>query len=188
VSLTSFLAHSLRATPRVILCFAIALGPRLIFAQEAVEPCECRFSGLYNEEGWQVPGLIGATEAAPRARLRVNGADSPVFVTKLKPGGTGFLTSVSCGQDVPGALTVRTRAVEALQLWRADINGKVFAYDVVAGYITTPDELGKYRSVGTSWEVAFYDVDGRGRFRVMKHSPHQFAFDTPPWVKVPPLH
>jgi hypothetical protein len=112
----------------------------------------------------------------------MKGSNDPIFVTKLKPGGTGNLTLVFCTQEAPGGLTVQTRPVEALQLWRADMEGKIFAYEVVAGYITAPDELGGHRSIGTSLDVVFYDPDGSGQFRMMKHSAHQFAFDTPPWL------
>ena len=69
-----------------------------------------------------------------------------------------------------------------LQLWKIDIDGRVFAYDVVVGLIAAPDATGKYRSIGASWEVVFYDVDGSGRFKVMKQGSHPFTFDIPRWV------
>jgi hypothetical protein len=144
--------------------------------------CDCHLTSLYNNSGWAIPGLEGSTTASPRASY-VTGKGQ-VFVTRMKAGSKpAAITWLHCAVRFAGATEVQVLDVEALELWAFDVDGKVFAYGVTAGWLGSPDATGHRAQIGTVSDVLFYDVDGSGKFALMKYTKVPFAPEVPDWVR-----
>ncbi len=94
----------------------------------------------------------------------------------------GTLTWLHSSKDFPGAIEIQIIDVEILQLWKFDIDGKVFAYGVSAGWVGREDRTGRRVKLGTVEDRIFYDVDGSGKFSLMKNASFPFVPELPKWV------
>jgi hypothetical protein len=143
-------------------------------------------SSLFNGHGWIVPGVVGATAKSSRAKYKTS--DSSVYVTLMTPGQeSATVTRLQCSKSQPDATEVQTIDVEALQLWKFDLDGKVFAYGVTAGWMGREDRTGRLIELGTAEDLLFYDVDGTGKFKLMKRASFPFVPDIPRWVSTSPV-
>ena len=156
-----------------------------LFAQGAEPPkaqCRCQLSSLFKGEGWIIPGLDGATLKSPRAHWSDSHLTQPVSVTILKPGNKpSSITWLHCSNELPGATQIVNVDVEALDLWKFDIDGKVFAYLVTAGWFGR-DKTGTLVRLGTAEDKVFYDTDGSGKFKLMKNADSPFLIEVPQWT------
>jgi hypothetical protein len=179
--------YSLR---RLAFVFAI-VAPSLTFSQALpTQPAvskslnnRCEFSEVFENEGWKIPGVVGATANGNRASV----VQFPgVFVTKLNAGTSALkLIAPECVDDTPGRLALRIRSVRVLEMLRLDFNGKVFAY--AAEYEPQANEKGISHRTLEFISVIFYDVDGSGLFKVMKYDYHGpfHSLEIPQWAKKP---
>jgi len=141
----------------------------------------CGFSEAYLQQGWSMPGVPGAVPKGDRLSL----SNRPgVFVTEMKPGKSDFtLTVLQCSLDSPGRLVVRPLHVKVLALWRFDVDRRVFAYGVQyePQYVVGGLSSGSLEYV----QAIFYDVDGSGRFTVMRYDNARMfgSLQVPEWVK-----
>jgi hypothetical protein len=139
-------------------------------------------SELFNRDGWEIPGL--KRSVAERSGLRVTGEGIPagVVADKLKPKSPeALLTIVFCQPDHPGRIEVRKQPVDVQEVWRYSLNGRVFAYRVVAGWVGIDGR--KRYGIGTAEMLVFYDEDGSGRFSIQRNAATvPFKLDIPAWV------
>jgi hypothetical protein len=131
------------------------------------EPTEkqCGFSEMFRSEGWKIPGVSGAV---PKGKPLALASVADVSVTDMEAGKSNLnLLLPVCSRDFPGRLVIRAAPVRVLAMSRVDFRGKVFAY--TAQY-EPQAELGgaPHRSLEYA-QVVFYDIDGSGRFAVMKY-------------------
>lgn len=154
------------------------------FAQEqSAPPSVSQFSSLLKGDGWTVPGLDGAAPKSARSQYKVGNLNGSVYVTMMKPGEKpGTLTWLHSSKDLPGVIEIQIIDVEVLQLWKFDIDGKVFAYGVSAGWLAREDRTGRLVKLGTVENRIFYDVDGSGKFALMKNANFPFVPELPKWV------
>jgi hypothetical protein len=150
---------------------------------EAVEKL-CRFSEVYRAEGWKIPGVSGAAPKGGRLALQ----NLPgTFLTDLVPGKSDQrMVLPNCQQDFPGRLAIREAPVRVLAMSRVDFNGRVFAYTARYEPQTLVNGV-PHRSMEFV-QVVFYDVDGSGRFTVMKYDMQGLFLnspDVPEWAKRP---
>lgn len=130
-------------------------------------PALCTYSELYKKSGWKIPGLEGAKPKGERANLK----NLPgVSVTMLQPSEPEtFLQDVSCPYDHPGRLVVEDNSpIKVLALWSFDFGGRVFAYRL--SYARETIDNGKRSELAAASTVFFYDLDGSGRFSVLKRA------------------
>jgi hypothetical protein len=146
--------------------------------------CGCQMNFLYNKSGWTIPGLEGSIAAYPRASYVTNNTKSQMFVTRMKPGRQrATVTRLHCSERFGGAVEVQSLDVEVLELWAFDVEGKVFAYAVTAGWLGSPDVSGHRVQIGTVSDILFSDMDGSGKFVLMKFTSTPFAPQIPDWIK-----
>jgi hypothetical protein len=151
---------------------------------------ECRLSGVYRKDGWEIPGLVNATESKrmPLSYKR-NGVEQPMppglSVTVLKPSkAESYLFSqTKCqppkSQDPPEGYQ---KPIKVLKLWRFDVGGRVFAY----GLEYEPQSVERGARVDTLCfgTVMFMDTDGSGRFTIMKQWRSLYTpVEVPNWAK-----
>lgn len=150
------------------------------FAQaKKISECSCRLDALYNRDGWLIPGLDGSAAKWPRASYKISGSETKIFVTRLKPGEkTGTITRLRCSD---AGIEIGTLPLKVNELWAFDVSGKVFAYGVTGAWLGT-DKAGHTKELGTASDVEFYDLDGSGKFILMKYSEFPFAPQVPEWV------
>jgi hypothetical protein len=150
---------------------------------EAVEKL-CRFSEVYRREGWKIPGVSGA---APKGRRLALENLPGTFVTYLVAGKSEERIVLPDCQRDSGRLTIREIPVRVLALSRVDFNGKVFAYTASYEPQTVLNGV-PHRSMEVV-QIVFYDVDGSGRFPIMKYDMQGLFInspDVPDWAKRPP--
>jgi len=171
---------------------------------------QCAFSEVYRAGGWTIPGLHGSVPKGPRAAVvfRTEGVEeskaSGIFATPLKAGKTDSrLTVLQCSPmlperfyvsgrlnalerlNAPGRLIARVLTVKVMEMWRFDLENRVFAYGVTyEPQLMTPNGLRGSLELIT---VLFYDPDGAGKFTVMKFSEYTIfrSLEVPDWVKRP---
>jgi hypothetical protein len=149
----------------------------------AQAPCACQFASVFKAEGWTVPGVEGATLKSPRAEYNVGKMKKGVYVTTMKPGDKpSTVTWLHCSSDLPGVTQIQTIEIEALELRKFDVNGTVFAYGVTAGWMGREDKTGKFVRLGMADDKLFYDIDGSGKFKLMKNADYPFNIEIPSWV------
>jgi hypothetical protein len=149
---------------------------------------QCGFSETYRPEGWEVPGLSGAVPKSERMSLKISpgGIVEGVFVTEMKAKSISNLLLPRCTQEHLGRLSIESLTVRVVNMWKVDFKGKVFAY--VVDY--EPQIMEKDGPHGTlcSISLVFLDVDGSGRFKVMRwNQPLRKSFlfspEIPDWAK-----
>jgi hypothetical protein len=142
-------------------------------------PASCSFSEVYRKDGWTVPGVPGATVITQRARL----SNMPgVFLTRLKPlEAESFSPNIWCPQDHPGRLEIdQNEPIQILDLWSFDFNGRIFAYRINYGCeAMNDDERGHLGCVQT---IFFYDMDGSGRFTVIRRGGAKLSWFMPEFI------
>jgi hypothetical protein len=115
----------------------------------------------------------------------VEGSVNPgFFATPLKAAKSDLrLIMLGCSRDVPDRLVVRIVPVRVLEMWRLDFNGKVFAYGVQ--YEPQSESGGVLHRTLEYVQLIFYDVDGSGRFTVMRNQPTRLfqSLKIPEWAK-----
>lgn len=148
----------------------------------------CIFSELFRSDGWNVPGLEGAK--VKRARSKVTNIPG-LFLTMLEPADPEVdLTEMNCDQQHPGRVNVRENApIKVLDLWAFDFGGQVFAYRL--SYAGEAIYDGKREDLAWATSIFFYDLDGSGRFTVIRYPTFKGKPDfttylpefIPDWVK-----
>jgi hypothetical protein len=140
----------------------------------------CSFSELYRKDGWAIPGLEGARIKGQR--MAFNNL-AGVYVTMLEPATSeSIITDVWCSRDHDGRIEIEDRPIRVLNLWSFDVGGRKFAYGL--SYGVEAIQNGKRIPVGTSAALMFYDVDGSGRFKVLRGAKFPFVPDmVPDWAK-----
>jgi hypothetical protein len=145
----------------------IVLGVGKACCQQSVQSSAsetCSFAEIYRQDGWAVPGLVGAKAKSQRAKLsKLPG----VFVTMLQPAEPEtFFQHVWCPQDHPGRIEIENAPIKVLDLWSFDFGGRVFAYRV--SYAREAMKDGVRSELAAASIVFFYDADGSGRFTVVR--------------------
>lgn len=69
-------------------------------------------------------------------------------------------------EDHPGRIEIENRPIKILDLWSFDIGGQVFAYRV--SFAREAIQNGVRTELGASSTVFFYDLDGSGKFALMR--------------------
>lgn len=153
---------------RAALAIMFNLGTTCAFSQDSLpskSTATCSFSEVYAKGGWTIPGLEGAK---PQHRQEWN--NKPGFaITQLLPGNAETFISpdVWCPYDQPGRLDIYNRPIRVMILASWDYKGKVFGYAV--SYALQNVERGVRTELGAASTVQFLDIDGSGRFTVMRH-------------------
>jgi len=172
---------------------------------EADTPKKCAFSEVYRKDGWKIPGTPAtpntplAAEAEAR-RLPPNSETWPgvtrgplksettpgVFVTKMIPDTTETtITRIWCTDDGTGRLQMDEEPIGIVLLVAYDFEGRTFAYAVK--YVEERIWNGTRRQLGAESQAMFYDLDGSGRFTLMKGPGGPFVpYFIPDWVKKAP--
>ncbi len=168
----------------------IILSALLCLAQEPEKQGatqQIQIAEILDRKGWKVPGVTGA-RIIQHARWTTEGLEG-IFADTLKPVSPNtsvlLLTTV---RDKPGAIEVRQQQIEVTEILRFSMNGRTFAYRITA-IPQSIDSRGKRTSLGSEERLAFYDVDGTGKFTVMQDAGDfgPFVPMIPGWVKKPPL-
>ena len=159
---------------------ALALITLIAEPTKAADPTACSIRELYNREGWEIPGLVGAKVSESR---KVSGVLEGVKVDILEPKTPrGRLTLVLCVSSQPGRLELLNQPIEALSIWRYSRYGRVYAYVLTAGEMAI--ENGGWVASASETTVAFYDQDGSGKFTIMKEViDPPGTVDMPAWVR-----
>ena len=153
--------------------------------QEASQ--QIQIAEVLDRNGWKVPGVTGA-RVIQHARWTTEGLEGVVADT-LKPVSPNtsilLLTTV---RDKPGTIEVRQQPIEVTEILRFSMNGRTFAYRIIA-IPQSIDSRGKRTPLGSEERLAFYDVDGGGKFTVMQDAGDfgPFVPMIPGWVKKPAL-
>jgi len=141
----------------------------------------CSFAEVYRQEGWTIPGLDGA-----KKQLRQAWKDKPgFFITSLQPSQpeSFIFPNASCPYDHPGRLVIENRPIRVMNLISWDYQGKVFGYEVV--YALQVIENGARTELAAATAVQFFDIDGSGRFSVMRPPDYRNLFAptvVPDWL------
>jgi hypothetical protein len=119
----------------------------------------------FNPSGWMIPGLQAASV---KWRSEVKGAQGD-FVTELQPiEPKTWLTLPVCPRENESQPKFEQIPIQIARLWRFETGKAVYAYRLE--YIDESIDLtGTRRDRGTEAAVFFYDIDGSGRFRIMKY-------------------
>src|SRR5215469_8800331 len=144
----------------------IQLAAASLFLQAPVpkETGTCSFSEIYKAEGWMIPGLMNA-----KVKKKANITDLPgVTLIVLEPvEDETTITSIQCARYNPGRLQIdESSPIRILELWAFDYKGRVFAYRV--NYELQFYHEGARRALGGAISLFFYDMDGSGKFTVLK--------------------
>jgi hypothetical protein len=94
------------------------------------------------------------------------------------------ITLVSTVRGRAGAIEIQVQPADVTEILRFTMSGHVFAYRITALPVTV-DGSGKRTPLGSEERLAFYDMDGSGRFTVMRDagSFEPFVPLIPDWVK-----
>jgi hypothetical protein len=155
---------------------------------ESSHHCACDLSSIFNNQGFQVPGVEGATPKSARARYNASNLieKETVSVTVMRPGEEpSSITWLHCSSDFSGAVQVQTVDVQVLELWKFDVEEKVFAYGVTLGWMGR-DKSGKLIRLGTAEDKLFYDTDGSGKFKLMTNANRPYLIEVPKWLTAGP--
>jgi hypothetical protein len=167
----------------LVICL-IALACGSAFPQQPAggdEEPACSFSGIYRKDGWTIPGMPAAKAESVRKPLI---ASMPgVFVTNLTPAESQTtITNIGCSREHNGSLEIREQPIGVIRLLSLDYGGRVFAYCVRYG--TERIENGTRVDAGMEAYAMFYDLDGSGRFTLLKSVKRAPVPDfIPDWVK-----
>lgn len=132
----------------------------------------CDYTELYRKEGWVIPGIKGAKKKDGRTPV----PDNPgVYVTELDPNThAATIQTFRCSREHTGRLEVEDIDVGIGYLSAFDVDGQIFAYNLVYGI----------DGIGAEWPIKFYDLDGSGRFTVRRSERIRVVPDLiPDWVK-----
>lgn len=146
---------------------ALALGATHSACQDVPQDKStkaCSFSEAYLKDGWTIPGLDGSVP-----QFRQAWKDNPgFFITQLKPSRaeSSISPDVFCPYDHPGRLEVLNQPIRVMILASWDYKGRVFGYFVA--YARQVVENGIRSELGAASVVQFFDMDGSGRFTVMR--------------------
>jgi hypothetical protein len=173
---------------RIILYILIVVPFFLVRAEPLAhllssEPSEkqCGFSELFRPEGWKIPGISGAV---PKGKAFALASVPSISILDMQAGKSDRnLLLPMCSRDFPGRLIIRATPVRVLAMSRVDFKGKVFAYTAQYEPQTEADGV-PHRSLEYT-QVVFYDVDGSGRFSVMKYDMKGLFLrspDVPEWA------
>lgn len=168
-----------------LLCLASFGWSTNVFSQQQIDGDAskgCMFSEVYRKAGWAIPGIPAAAVKNKSSR-QPYGEMAGVFVTTLKPNPVETAVTVLwCSRDDNGRLQIDDEPVGIISLWAFDFNGQIFAYSV--RYVMESILQGERRPLGGESQVIFYDLDGSGRFTLMKGpgGPRVPTF-IPDWVK-----
>jgi hypothetical protein len=147
----------------------------------------CSFSELFNRTGWKIPGLEGATARVTGAQLKAEGVPPGVFADLLEPKvRAASVTLAYCVVTSAGRIEIREQPVDVLKLLRFSMNGRVFAYEAMAGFTGLSGE--NRVALGTSVTLFYFDEDGSGRFAVQRGAAPpgaQIKLWIPEWAKSP---
>jgi hypothetical protein len=136
----------------------------------------CAFNEIHQKEGWEIPGLDRAKPIGRRGAFPyIPGGQ----VTLLSPGKSeATFTYYSCDKS---RLDVTNTPIAVLQLYRYDIEGRVFAYYVK--FLKQRFVDGKRSDAGSVTSVFFYDVDGSGKFVLLMTALSPMPELIPDWAK-----
>jgi hypothetical protein len=160
----------LLCTISIIIAF---VGPA--YSQQLVEkspPPACDYTELYKKEGWVIPGINGAKKKGDRTAVP---SKPETFMTELEPTARrATIQSFSCSREHAGRLEVKDLDVGIMDLRSFDIDGRIFAYNLVYGI----------DGIAAEWSVRFYDLDGSGHFSLRRSERNRFVPELiPDWVK-----
>ncbi len=152
-------------------------------SKQAPASCTCDISELYRLGGWAVPGLKAAKAIGKRAESR----NMPgVFVRFLKPGDNqSVFAYYKCSPDHSGRLEIMEFPIAVGRLVSFDVGGRVFAYWVHYGREHF-SENGERRDAGAESDVIFYDLEGAGRFTLVRWTKLPLPEFIPDWVRKQP--
>ena len=149
------------------------------------DPSSCNISEVYRDGGWAVPGLKGAKAKSRRGPLVFHRGTELVMpevsITVLTPGESqSTFTYYRCSPDHRGRLETGEYPIGILQMFKFDLDGRVFAYLVHFG--RERFENGKRVDFGTESQFMFYDLDGSGRFTLRRYSKSPAPEFIPEWA------
>jgi hypothetical protein len=124
----------------------------------------CGQSGsITKKEGWTIPGLKGSKVKQHATLENLKG----VFLTMLEPGNAeSSITYARCSQTGTEIEEKADIPIKVIKLWSYDFGGRVFAYRVEFSRETIQN--GVRGELGGSFRAFYYDMDGSGRFTVVK--------------------
>jgi hypothetical protein len=147
---------------------------------------ECEFSEAHQPGGWKIPGLSKAVPTSQRLSLETSpgGVVPGVFVTELKAKSISTLVLPKCSREFAGRLSLLSMTVKVLKMSKVDFNGRVFAYvvDFEPQFQASDGPRGTLGFIS----VVFLDVDGSGRFTVMRYNRQPtflFSPEIPEWAR-----
>ena len=170
----------------LMLLILIIVSASTIVAQETPSVATpvigaCQFSEVFQSDVWEIPGLVGSLRTKTSYRL----AGSPEIVAiRLAPGHIpSKLTVLECSRSTPGRIRVRRISVRPLELWRCEVQGRVFAY--AARYAVLVVSKKRAFEMLESVSAIFYDTDGAGTFTSIRYPSGTVlgALSAPEWVK-----
>jgi hypothetical protein len=161
------------------------------YAWASPDQSACNFQGVHDERGLTVPGLDGATAPEEKGvvqahRYVINGVPTGVDIVEMKFGTVlDRVNMYQCSSKDPGMLDVHRTYAHIYRLWRVQKNGNVFAYAVWFAPTSPPETDGTYHEIAAMYGLVFYDVDGDGKFTVMKEIAGAGALrpQIPDWVR-----
>ena len=150
------------------------------FSQTSTLPAQCNeVREIVKPGGWDIPG-ISETQVKNTARFATD-EDKNIMVTILESKSpTGVFTYMSPMRGVPNRYILREQPVRVREIRRFEKYGKVFAYRIDAVYVAVSG-----RDLAAETPLLFYDLDGSGRFQVLRFSAGDFPFKLiiPYWVR-----
>jgi hypothetical protein len=141
----------------------------------------CRFDSVSHFGGWTVPGLVGS---APTDVRRTFPNAPGLTALRLRPAKTSVkLAILRCSRRASGRIDFELTLVKTLELWRCEFRGRIFAY--AASYEPQHIEGGERRGTLGFVPVIFYDIDGSGKFSIMRYPGGTLldALEVPEWAK-----
>jgi hypothetical protein len=140
----------------------------------------CDYSELYRKAGWDIPGIKGAK--TKDGRMAVPGKPG-VFRTELEPASrTSTIHTFRCSREHPGRLEIEDIDIGIGSLSTFDVGGQIFAYGLTYGVRVV--ENGQPMDIAAEWSLKFYDLDGSGRFTIIRGERGRFVPEFfPNWVK-----
>jgi hypothetical protein len=173
-----------------LILFLIAMiAPGVVHAADTLPTTEptknaCVLEEVFQFDGWRIPGLA---VARPDKREIIASSIPGVVATRMRVAKTDDqLVIIDCSRDSPGRIKYRRRLVSVMEMWRYECDGRVFAYSAVYSLATL--EKGRRVALLGYVPAAFYDVDGSGRFQVMKYQESVTLLnhiEVPQWVRNP---
>jgi hypothetical protein len=151
----------------------IVVASAIAYSQEASDKAAptCGYSELYRKDGWVIPGIKGAKKKWRAAVPDKQG----VYMTALEPTErAATIQTFRCSREHTGRLEVEDVDVGVGDLASFDVGGRIFAYNLVYGV----------DGIAAVTFVRFYDLDGSGRFTLIRGERNRFVPELiPDWVK-----